>query len=229
MSRSVADMTGVEAAKDLARVSPRGLDEELEGYAWLPRMLDKARSTLAGTPGRYQFGCPVDHTCLARLGIDPEVVLDLAARYADDHDVLAALHARGIPPAEGAWFDGQEVEDELQQSGSYLRVRAAEALPRAHGGRVFAGAEHGAGVSVVLIDAAPGEAQEWHAHPIEEIVAVQDGAATFFLGRQQARIVRGTEVVRIPARVLHRWIARPGGRLRAVAVHGAAEIAATPA
>jgi DNA-binding MarR family transcriptional regulator/quercetin dioxygenase-like cupin family protein len=189
-------VTGVAAAKDLTTQEPRELDEQLEGYAWLPRMLDKARATLAGTAGRYQFGCPVDHTCLARLGIEPELVLDLAARHADDRDFLDALRAHHIPPAGDAWFDGQEVEDELQQTGqtgNYLRVRAREALPNTEGGRVFAGAEHGAGVSVVLVDAAPGQAQESHAHPVEEVVAIHGGAATFFLGKQQARIVRAGE------------------------------------
>ena len=72
-------MSGLAAAKDLTVEAPRGLDAELEGYAWLPRMLDKARATLAGTAGSYPFGCPVDHTCMARLGIAPELVLDLAA------------------------------------------------------------------------------------------------------------------------------------------------------
>jgi quercetin dioxygenase-like cupin family protein len=217
---------GVDAAKDLAAEEPRGLDEELDGYAWLPRMLDKARATLAGTAGRYQFGCPVDHTCMARLGIAPELVLDLAARYTDDIDVLDALRAHGIPPAAEAWLDGQEVEDELQETGNYLRVRGREALPEdnAQGGRVFAGSEHGAGVSVVLIEAAPGQAQEPHAHDVEEVVAVHEGAATFFLGKQQARIVRAGQVVRIPAGVAHRWVAEPAGPFRAIAAYGAAEI-----
>jgi len=221
-------VNGLAAAKDLTTETPRGLDAELEGYAWLPRMLDKARATLAGTAGSYLFGCPVDHTCMARLGIAPELVLDLAARHRDDHAVLDALRAHGIPPAVEAWFDGQAVEDELQQTGNYLRVRARDALPEADGGRVFAGAEHGATVSVVLIDAAPGDAQEAHTHPVEEVVVVQQGSATFFLGSQQARIVRAGEVVRIPARVPHRWVVTGERRLRAVAVHGAAEIVASP-
>ena len=89
-------MSGLAAAKDLTVEAPRGLDAELEGYAWLPRMFDKARATLAGTAGSYPFGCPVDHTCMARLGIAPEVVLDLAARHSDDHAVLDALRAHGI-------------------------------------------------------------------------------------------------------------------------------------
>jgi quercetin dioxygenase-like cupin family protein len=208
---------------DLTKHEPRGLNAELEGYAWLPRMLDKARATLAGMAGHYQFGCPVDHTCMARLGITPELVLDLAARHPDDLGVLDALRAHGIPSATEAWFDGQRVEDELQDTGTYLRVRDRDQLPEAEGGRVFSGAQHGARVSVVLIDAAPGQAQGPHAHPVEEVLAIQDGAATFFLGQHQARIVRAGEVVRIPAGVSHHWVAEPNG-LRAVAAYGAGEV-----
>jgi len=216
------------AAKDLTMEAPRRPDAELEGYTWLPRMLDKARATLAGTAGSYLFGCPVDHTCMARLGIAPELVLGLAARHRDDHAVLDGLRAHGIPPAAEAWFDGQAVEDELQQTGNYLRVRARDTLPEADGGRVFAGAEHGATVSVVLIDAAPGDGEEAHTHPVEEIVVVQQGSATFFLGSRQARIVRTGEVVRIPTRVPHRWVVTRDSPLRAIAVHGATEIVTSP-
>jgi quercetin dioxygenase-like cupin family protein len=220
---------GLAAAKDLTAQAPRGLDSELEGYAWIPRMLDKARATLAGTAGTYLFGCPVDHTCMARLGIAPELVLDLAARHSDDHAVLDALRAHGVPSPAEAWFDGQAVEDELQETGNYLRVRARDALPEAEGGRMFAGDEHGAAISVVLIDAAPGEHQPPHVHPVEEIAVVHEGAATFFLGAMQARIVRASQVVRIPAGVPHRWVATSDSRLRAVAVHGAAEVVTSPA
>jgi hypothetical protein len=44
--------------------------------------------------------------------------------------VLDALRAHGIPSAAEAWFDGQMVEDELQRTGNYLRVRGREELPR---------------------------------------------------------------------------------------------------
>src|SRR6201995_4805350 len=100
-----------DALPDLTAPAPRGLDAELEGYAWLPRMLDKARATLAGTAGTYQFGCPVDHTCMARLDVTPDLVLDLAARYADDRRVLQALRDHGIPSAREAWFDAVRVEE----------------------------------------------------------------------------------------------------------------------
>src|SRR5215212_9178065 len=101
-SQTATSPAGVRAAKDLTREEPRPFGLELEGYAHLPRMLDKARATLAGTAGRYEFGCPVDHTCMARLGVTPELVLELAARHADDRQVLEALRARGIPSARDA-------------------------------------------------------------------------------------------------------------------------------
>jgi quercetin dioxygenase-like cupin family protein len=217
----------VHAGPHLTTHEPRGLSEELEGYAWLPRMFDKARASLADTAGDYQFGCPVDHTCMARLGITPELVLDLVSRYQDDHAVLRALRAHGIPSAADAWFDGQMVEDELQETDNYLRVRKREELPEAEDGLAFSGAQHGARVTVVFIDAAPGRAQPPHVHTVEEVVAIHQGAATFFLGQQQARNVRADEIVRIPAGVPHYWVAGDDG-LRAIAAYGAAEIVTEP-
>jgi quercetin dioxygenase-like cupin family protein len=190
-------------AKDLRVVEPEPFDCRLEGYAYIPRMLDKARATLADTNGRYLFGCPVDHTCMARLGVTPELVLELASAHDDDRDVLAGLQAQGIPSAEEAWFDAQAVEDEVQEI--YLRVRNVDDLE----GGVFAGSEHGARVTVELLE---GRGQDWHEHDTEEVVAVVDGAATFYLGEQQARIVRARQVVRIPASVRHRCEAHAGFR-----------------
>lgn len=214
---------------DLTTTPPRPLDAELEGYAWLPRMLDKARATLGGTAGEYLFGCPVDHTCLARLGVSADLILQLVARHDDDGEVLDALRAQGIPSAEEAWFDAPAVEDELQTAGTYLRVRSFSALPEAGEGRGFGGAEHGAGVSVVVIDAPPGQSQGWHAHPTEEVLVVHDGAVRVFLGPWQARIVRAGEVARIPAALVHRWESLGPAPLRAVAAYAGAEVVTSAA
>jgi mannose-6-phosphate isomerase-like protein (cupin superfamily) len=208
----------MRAPHDLTVQEPRPFGLELEGYAHLPRMLDKARATLAGTAGAYQFGCPVDHTCMARLGITPEVVLDLASRHGDDADVLQALRERGIPSAHEAWFDAAAVEDELQEEGIYLRVRSREQLPEEGDGRRFAGADHGAGFDVVLVDVAAGDGGDAPAAPAAEVWVVTEGQATMFLGALQARIVRAGEVVRIPAGVPWRYVNTGTGPLRAVAV-----------
>lgn len=217
----MGDAPRTVSAKDLCIVEPAPLDCELDGYAWIPRMLDKARATLAGTQGRYLFGCPVDHTCMARLGVSPELVLELAGRYGDDRDVLRELRAHGIPSAEQAWFDGQAVEDELEGDGPYLRVREATG--------VFAGTDHGARVSVQIVAAQPSGSEPRHMHPTEEVVVVVEGAVTYFLGERQARIVRAGQIVRIPANIPHRYENRGDAPFRAVAAYGASEIVTTPA
>ena len=219
-------------AKDLARTPPAALNAEIEGYAWIPRMLDKARATLAGTEGSYMFGCPVDHTCMARLGVTPELVLSLAARHPDDFDVLAALRERGIPSAADAWFDGRAVEDELQDTGHYLRVRSAATLEDdGHGGRAFPGAQHGAGVSVVVLAIEPGDGQQPHVHPTEEVVVVHRGVAMFTLGRWQARLIGPGEIVRVPAGVIHSLRSVGSEPLGAVAAYAGATVSTerTPA
>lgn len=185
-------------AKDLRVERPAPFDSVLDGYAYIPRLLDKARATIAGTNGTYLFGCPVDHTCLARLNVSPELVRELAERYDDDRDVLAALEEHGIPSAEDAWFDAVAVEEELQGPGFYLKVRD---------GHPF--------------EAAAGDGQEQHSHDTEEVVIVVDGAATYFIGEQQARIVRAGQILRIPADVPHRFENRSGAPFRAVSTYPA--------
>jgi mannose-6-phosphate isomerase-like protein (cupin superfamily) len=220
-SEDPAARAGVRAARDLTAEEPRAFGLELEGYAHLPRMLDKARATLAGTAGSYQFGCPVDHTCMARLGVTPELVLDLAARHADDRCVLRALRAHGIPSADEAWFDAVRVEEQLQDQGVYLRVRSPEQLRDQGDGRLFAGADHGADVDVVLVEMAAGHRRPAELATAAHVWVIQEGRARFFLGSMQARIARAGEVVRIPADVTWRVENTGSGTLRAVAVRPA--------
>ena len=58
----------------------RDFADELEGYAYLPRMFDKARAQLNGDTDAPPFGCPLDHSCMARLRVYPEDVLELVQR-----------------------------------------------------------------------------------------------------------------------------------------------------
>jgi hypothetical protein len=89
------------------------MDATLEGYAWLPRMIDKARNHRAGTLGDYVHPCPVDKRCLGLLGIDVEQFWTVIDEHDDDAGVLAGLRALGIPSAEDAWFDAPAFEAEL--------------------------------------------------------------------------------------------------------------------
>jgi hypothetical protein len=91
----------------------RPMDATLDGYAWLPRMIDKARHHQAGTLGDYVHPCPVDQRCLGLLGIDVEQLWVVVAEHDDDAGVLDGLRALGIPSAEDAWFDAPAFEAEL--------------------------------------------------------------------------------------------------------------------
>jgi mannose-6-phosphate isomerase-like protein (cupin superfamily) len=146
---------------------------ELDGYAYLPRMFDKARAKLADDTDAPPFGCPLDHSCMARLGVYPEEVLDLVRIHGeDDRAILAGLEQRGIPSREETWFDARATEDELL-TGVYLKVRPGEQI------------------------------DELRPRPGHEVFAVEAGEALITLGERQRRIVRAGQVVRIPPELPH--------------------------
>ena len=151
----------------------RDYGEELHGYAYLPRMFDKARAKLAGNTEAPPFGCPLDHSCMARLRVYPEDVLELVREHGDDDEaILAGLEEQGIPSAEETWFDAHATEDELL-TGVYLKVRPREQI------------------------------DELRPRPGDEVLAIEEGEAKMTLGDRQMRILRAGEVVRIPPDLPH--------------------------
>ena len=93
------------------------MDETLAGYAWLPRMIDKARAANAGTLGGYVHPCPVDQRCLGLLGVEPRAFRALASSARTGADVLAGLERAGARSAGEAWFDAAAFEEELMRAG----------------------------------------------------------------------------------------------------------------
>jgi mannose-6-phosphate isomerase-like protein (cupin superfamily) len=153
--------------------SVRDYAEELDGYAYLPRMFDKARAKLAGDTSAPRFGCPLDHSCMARLRVYPDDVLELVRVHGDDdRAILAGLEEHGIPSADATWFDARATEDELL-TGVYLKVRPRESI------------------------------DELRPRPGHQLLAVEEGEAKIALGDRQMRIVRAGEVVRIPPELPH--------------------------
>lgn len=117
-------MTDTQPAKtvramDLSREEPRPMDASAGGYPWLPRMIDKARASRAGTLGSYyRFPCPIDSVCLERLGLSPEAFVDLAILAHSDHEVLSRLRDAGANLPEVAAFDPVELNARLHHGGS---------------------------------------------------------------------------------------------------------------
>jgi hypothetical protein len=80
---------------DLTTTVPRSPFDQLDGYAWLPRMIDKARAYFAGTQGEYTaYPCPGDKKFLAFFGIDAAPLGDLIKGGASDEAIAAWIKER---------------------------------------------------------------------------------------------------------------------------------------
>ena len=79
----------------------------------------------------------------------------------------------------------------------------------------FQGFRHGAGVSVIVVDAPPGGGPRLHRHPYEEVFVVQEGSVTFTAGEEVVE-ASGEQAVVVPAGVAHKFVNSGAGRLRQV-------------
>jgi len=83
----------------------------------------------------------------------------------------------------------------------------------------FEGYQHGnTGVSVILVDMAPGEGPKLHQHPYEEVIIIQEGSATYTIGATTLEATAG-QIAIVPAGVPHKFINSGSGRLRQVDIH----------
>src|ERR687891_1159379 len=82
----------------------------------------------------------------------------------------------------------------------------------------FQGRILGASVSVIVVDAPPGDGPRLHRHPYEEVFVVQEGSATFTAGDDVIE-ARGGQVVVVAAGVAHKFVNSGDGRLRQVDIH----------
>jgi len=101
-------------AKDLNRVAPRRWSERIDGIPWLPRLIDKARASNAGTLGTYLYGqSPMDTRCLHILGLGHTAFENIVAEAKDDRAVLDAIAARDPQALERgrAWANGFQLRN----------------------------------------------------------------------------------------------------------------------
>jgi len=86
--RTATPDAAIPGAPDLTQRPPRSPRSRVGGYALLPRMLDKARATLARRNGEYHFNCPLDQRFLSFVGIDPQKLLVELKKGKGDGDIL---------------------------------------------------------------------------------------------------------------------------------------------
>ena len=75
-------------APDLTQAPPRSPRVRLGGYTILPRILDKARATAAGTQGEYLYGNPTDWHFFRFTGIQPDALLERVKSGGGDWEIL---------------------------------------------------------------------------------------------------------------------------------------------
>jgi quercetin dioxygenase-like cupin family protein len=97
-------------------------------------------------------------------------------------------------------------------------VIAFDELPFSVIARELVGRDHGVGVCVLLVEAAPGDGPSLHKHPYEEILIVQEGRARFVLGDEEREVGAG-EIVIAPADVPHAFTNIGDGPLRQIDIH----------
>jgi quercetin dioxygenase-like cupin family protein len=99
-----------------------------------------------------------------------------------------------------------------------MHVFAESSLPVSNIARELVGADFDVGVCTIFVDAPPGRGPSLHRHPYEEIIIVTEGEATFF-GASAKCVVRGGEVVIVPANEPHGFKNTGDGPLKQIDVH----------
>ncbi len=83
---------------------------------------------------------------------------------------------------------------------------------------LFRGGEHGANVSIFVVDFSPGQGPPLHRHPYEEVFVVHEGQARFTAGEETLE-ARVGQVVVVPAGVSHTFVNASEHRLRVMSIH----------
>jgi mannose-6-phosphate isomerase-like protein (cupin superfamily) len=99
-----------------------------------------------------------------------------------------------------------------------MSVISQESLPWSRIARELVGREHGAGVCLIFVDAAPGDGPGLHRHPYEEVFITQDGRCTFYMGDDEFEAGAG-DIVIAPPGVPHRFVNSGDGPLRQIDIH----------
>jgi len=117
---------------DLTQRPPRSPRVRLGGFTILPRVIDKARATVAGTQGEYKFNSPLDSLLLGFAGVEAGAFLARIREGAGDLEMLEwfAGRARKSPheiAAWSAWTESYVGNDVESREGLTGRIAALDA------------------------------------------------------------------------------------------------------
>jgi mannose-6-phosphate isomerase-like protein (cupin superfamily) len=99
-----------------------------------------------------------------------------------------------------------------------VQVIKQHQLPSTDIARELAGADYGAGVCLIFVDAAPGTGPRLHKHAYEEVFVTLEGEATLVAG-DETIVARAGDVVVVPADTPHAFTNTGDGPLRQIDIH----------
>lgn len=102
---------------------------------WLPRMIDKARATLAGTAGDYLYNCVMDTRLLKFLGLSDRAFLDIVKSSKDDAEILSRLRSGPSARSDAAIAGFNEMIASLEPTSPDMVKRFEAARDRVAKGR----------------------------------------------------------------------------------------------
>ncbi len=105
------------SAPDLTKRPPRSPRCHLGGLVTLPRLLDKARATIAGTNGEFKFGTSFDQHVMKFLGFDAAALQEELATDKGDGEILEWIMSHAQHKRE-PW--------EIEQWSDYMIRRSPE-------------------------------------------------------------------------------------------------------
>ena len=85
------------SAPDLTIHPPRSPRTRLGGFVHLPRMIDKARASIAGKIGDFHYNCPIDQALFEFSGVDADAFLAEVKTGKTDGELLAYFTANLKP------------------------------------------------------------------------------------------------------------------------------------
>ncbi len=120
-------------AKDLTKEYPRSPLEEVGGFVWLGRLIDKVRAKHAGTLGEYTaFPCGSDKRFLSTYGIEADALEQFILSGATDPEIVdwCRQHAQHQPEEMAASHRAAllapvppEIRDRLEQVKAELAAQ----------------------------------------------------------------------------------------------------------
>src|SRR5690348_29384 len=94
----------------------------------------------------------------------------------------------------------------------------ARYLPGSDDSREFVGADHGAELTLILVNVETGHGPNLHRHPYEEIFVVHAGTGRFVVDESEVQASAG-DIVIAPAGTAHRFVNAGSDRLQLTAIH----------